>query len=344
MIKLNIGGRLVCMNKFFNATDKTAALGFVADASASATVVCIDTPPTPVFVEFVRELHVAGRRVMVRDHHDVTGDPKSPRDEEIRAAADSVRTLLGEDAIVSDRQVNPACSTLVAIGEFQSEEYILVLDQDADGLTAGMKALGYVYPELDADAALLDGPPTRRQGLSTFGDLLNKAGATLPPFNDRSYEVAAATLYEGWIRATQGDKVAMTELETKVSQFDQMVTKAKAIATMAIEVTAGVWLVDVSGNRGYHMATLSTELESHPGCKVTIIRKDDGPIAKIGGVQYSLARHSADKETDLKSLLPSGFVSSPETGMIGNVPFLIHTSQEVWDKVVLPALQVRFAS
>lgn len=343
MIKLNLGGRPTIMIKFFNAADKIAALEFIQTHNGK-TVVCLDTPSTPVFIEFVRELHNAGRQVVVRDHHDVTGEPRSSRDAEIRAAADAVRTLLGVDAVVSDRQANPACSTLVKIGEFQNEEYILILDKDADGLTAGMKAVGITYPELDSDAALLDGPPTRRQGLSPLGDLLNKAGATLPSFNDRSYEAASTTLYESWVRATQGDQPALVELETKVSQFDQMVAKAKAIATTATEVVPGVWLVDVVGKRGYHMATISAEVEAQPRCKITIVRKDDGPIARIGGVQYSLARHTADKEFDMKSLLPSGFTSSPETGMIGNVPFLIHTSQEVWEKVVLPALTTRFAN
>jgi hypothetical protein len=118
-----------------------------------------------------------------------------------------------------------------------------------------------------------------------------------------------------------------------------MVAKAQAIATTATEVAAGVWLVDVAGQSGFHLATLSALLEAWPGCRVTVVRKNDGPIAKIGGVQYSLARHSADKETDLKSLLPNGFVSSPETGTIGNVPFLIHVSEEVWWSQVLPSLQ-----
>lgn len=341
MIKLNIAGHQVAMTRFFSAADKAAGLEFVATAP-SATVVCVDTPPTQVFVEFVTELHAAGRRVVVRDHHDVAGEPRSPRDAEIRASADAIRTLLGANAVVSNRVANPACSSLVEPGEFSGKEYILVCDADADGLTAGMKALGVVYPELDADAALLDGPPTRRQGLSALGELLNKAGVTLPPFNDRGYESAAQALYETWIHATQGDKAALEELATKVSQFDEMVAKTRVLAATATEVVPGVWLVDIVGQHGFHLATLSASLEARPDCKVTVVRKDDGPIAKIEGIQYSLARHSADKESDLKEFFPAGFKSSPEEGYIGNVPFLVHCGQSQWASEVFPALMRRF--
>ena len=159
-----------------------------------------------------------------------------------------------------------------------------------------------------------------------------------------TYETAAATLYGHWVKATQGDEVALAELATQVAKFEEMVAMAKVIATTAQVICAGkVALVDVVGKRGYHLGTLASELEKLVGVGgVTVVRKDDGPIAKIGGVQYSLSRHSADKDTDLKSLLPSGFTSAPETGMIGNVPFLIHTSQEVWERVVLSALQAQF--
>lgn len=342
MIKLNLAGHIVGMTRFFNAADKSAALEFVA-ASTATTVVCLDTPATPTFVEFVRELCAMGRQVVIRDHHDVAGEPSSPRDKEIRASADTLRSLLGDEAVISNRDANPACSSLVKTGEFTDEDYVLILDADPDGLTAGMKALGITYPELDADAALLDGPPTRRQSLSEVGELLNKAGATLPPFKDKSYEGACTSLYENWVKATQGDKIALVELSTKVEKlFEDMVVKAKAIATTATEVATGVWLVDVAGIHNYHMATLAADMEARPGCRVTVIRKDDGPIAQIGGVQYSLARHTSDEDLDMKNLFPKGFNSSAQTGMIGNVPFLIHASQKVWEEILLPTLKERF--
>lgn len=344
MVKLKIGGREVAMVKFFAATDKAAAFEFV-ETRPGASVVCLDTPPTPVFGEFVRELTEVGRVVIVRDHHDVAGDPKSPRNVEIRAAADSIRAVCGANTVVSNRVANPACSSLIVAGEFAGDEFMIVADQDMDGLTAAMKALGVVYHELDTDAAILDGTlarKTREFGLSSLGELLVKGSATLPPFNDRNYEVAAQELYGSWVAATQGDSAALESLATKVAKFEEMVVKAKALAATATEVAPGCWLVDVTGQHGFHLGTLSASLEARPGCKVTIVRKDDGPIAKIGGVQYSFARHSADKDTDLKSLFPAGFKSSPEEGYIGNVPFLVHCGEKQWAEHVRVALLEKF--
>ena len=43
-------------------------------------------------------------------------------------------------------------------------------------------------------------------------------------------------------------------------------------------------------------------------------------------------------EINLQELLPSGFVSSPESGIISNTTFLLHVSENVWKETVLPAL------
>ncbi len=86
-------------------------------------------------------------------------------------------------------------------------------------------------------------------------------------------------------------------------------------------------------------------MESRNGVKVTAQRKSQGPIAaKCGGVQYSLAVTKASQaEVNLQELLPAGFASSPEAGIISNTTFLLHVSESVWNETVLPALQSRFA-
>jgi hypothetical protein len=85
-------------------------------------------------------------------------------------------------------------------------------------------------------------------------------------------------------------------------------------------------------------------MESRPGTKVTVQKKAQGPIAgKHGGVQISLAVAKAHQAAvNLQELLPSGFTSSPEAGIISNTTFLLHVSQEVWDSTVLPALTAKF--
>jgi len=69
-----------------------------------------------------------------------------------------------------------------------------------------------------------------------------------------------------------------------------------------------------------------------------VIVKSDGPIGKLFGKQYSVALKNGVQGIDFKQILPAGFVSSPEAGLICNVPFLMHCSQEQWQTVVLPAL------
>ncbi|MBI4099095.1 hypothetical protein HY442_01035, partial [Candidatus Parcubacteria bacterium] len=45
-----------------------------------------------------------------------------------------------------------------------------------------------------------------------------------------------------------------------------------------------------------------------------------------------------------QELLPSGFTNTPEAGIISNTTFLLHVSESVWNEVVFPALQKRFAA
>lgn len=68
-----------------------------------------------------------------------------------------------------------------------------------------------------------------------------------------------------------------------------------------------------------------------------------GPIAAKHGVQISLAvKPERQKEVNLQELLPAGFESSPDAGIISNTTFLLHVSEAKWKEVVLPALRAKF--
>ena len=73
-------------------------------------VVIIDHPPTQGLVPLIRALEGEGAEVYLRDHH-ADGD----RD---RAIVSRCREILGDRAVVTTRVEHPACSTLVAVGEF----------------------------------------------------------------------------------------------------------------------------------------------------------------------------------------------------------------------------------
>lgn len=347
MFSIAINGSSIHFTKLFATADKDNVLAAVEGATR---VVFIDTPSTPHLVATIETLISRGVEVVVRDHHDVPS-PRNPREQEIADAANRVRELVGGNAIISNRTENPACSSLIEVSEFVGEDTAIVADPDPDGLTAAMKALGSVYDGLDADAATLDGARSEQTAdrLTPVALFLVKGMATLPPFNAERPQIAEEAkgkLFAEFAAAATGDATALESLGRKVEAYETGVRVAEALAAEATQPVAGVVMVDAVGKPRHDLSTLASKMESTPGCRVTVVRKDNGPIAgKHGGVQVSLAvvkAHQAD--INLQELLLPGFVSSPESGIISNTSFLLHVSQEVWESQVLPALSARFAS
>ncbi len=345
MFSLNIGDRPVLFSKFFAASDREAVLAAIP--MAARRVVFLDTAATGELVATVATLRERDVEVVVRDHHDAPAR-SNPREVAIADAAARVRELCGDRAVISDRKSHPACSTLVEIGEFVGEGTIVVADNDPDGLTVAMKALGVVYDDLDADAAVLDGARSEQtpERLSPLAMLLCRGLATLPPFNAQRPEIsegAKGKLFATFVEAAEGDIDALQSLEANVKAFEEGVRVAEEIAATATEPAHGVWMVDAVGKGRHDLATLTQRLEARKGCRVTVVRKDQGPIApKHGGIQISLAVVKAHQaEINLQTLLPAGFVSSPESGIISNTTFLLHLSEQNWNEMVLPALCAR---
>ncbi len=353
MIQLTVKNRPVVMTKFFNGEDKYNVLNAIEGGfwgERTNRVVFIDTPSTQHLVATIEELVSCGVEVVVRDHHDVPS-PRNPREQEIADAAARVRELVGSNAVISDRATHPACSTLIEIGEFVGVGTVIVADPDPDGLTATMKAVGVVYDGIDADAAVLDGARSEQtaEWLTPVALLLVKGMATLPPFNPERPQIseeAKGKLFAEFAAAATGDDTALESLGRKVEAYEAGVREAEALAATATQPVAGVIMVDSVGKPRHDLTALTQRLEAIAGAKVTVVRKDNGPIApKHDGVQISMAVIKAfQAEVNLQELLLPGFVSSPESGIISNTTFLLHVSQEVWESQVLPALQSRFAN
>lgn len=347
MFKIEIDRTPVVFSKFFNAGDKDNVLAAIPEGT-TARVVFIDTPSTPNLIKTIESLVSRGIEVVVRDHHDMPC-ARNPREQEIADAANKVRSLVGSNATISDRQANPACSGLIEIGEFVGEGTVIVADPDPDGLTAAMKALGAVYDGLDADAAVLDGARSEQTAdrLTPVALLLVKGMATLPSFNPERPQVseeAKGKLFAEFVSAASGDATALESLGRKVEAYEAGVKEAEAIAATATQPVSGVIMVDAVGKPQHNLATLAGKMECIPGCRITVVRKDNGPIAaKHGGVQVSLAVVKAHQaEINLQELLLPGFTSSPESGIISNSPFLLHVSESVWNETVLPALRKQY--
>jgi hypothetical protein len=347
MFSIQINSTPVNFTKFFGVGDKDSVLAAIPEGTKR--VVFIDTPSTAHLVGTIESLISRGIEVVVRDHHDVPS-PRNPREQEIHDAASKTRELVGSNATISDRATHPACSGLIEIGEFNGEGTVLVADPDPDGLTAAMKAVGIVYDGLDADAAVLDGARSEQtaERLTPIALLLVKGMATLPPFNaDRPQiaEEAKGKLFAEFAAAAGGDAAALESLGRKVEAYEEGVRAAEAIAALTFSPVAGVVVADAVGKPRHDLATLAAKMEAQQGCRVTVVRKDNGPIAAKHGVQYSLAvvkAHQAD--INLQELLKPGFTSSPESGIISNTTFLLHVSAEVWENEVLSALTARLTA
>lgn len=133
-------------------------------------------------------------------------------------------------------------------------------------------------------------------------------------------------------------------LQARLSQvvlaYDAAVNTSQSLAEAAIEIVPGVMLSDCTEKPNFDPGTLLHLLEQKPGCRVTVLKKNLGPIAALHGVQYSLAVAKIyQKEINLQKILLADTKSSPEYGVITNVSFLLHVCETIWNEVVLYRLQ-----
>ncbi len=300
----------------------------------------MDTGATPDLVATIESLVEKGISVTIRDHH--KGEGRNPE------AADTIEQILGDNAQIVDRKTAPGCATLITLGEF-SDYDVIVADPDYDGLVAAMKAVGVSYEGMDDDAEVFDVRPKQSaETLTELGWTAVRALATLPPFNKERPEVsenAKNELFDSFVKAASGDTEARANLEGRVAEYEAGVAEAeRLLAEKMSKPCTGVVLIDSVGAERSDLNTLTRGMESE-GAKVTVVRKDFGPIAgKPGGhgTQYSLAvvRKHQD-EIDLRNLVPEGTETSPQAGLLSNVAFLLHCNEKVWNETILPALESR---
>lgn len=347
MIKLTINNVPALFIKAFTPEDVETIIGFVRDAfkfhsSSSNTILFIDTPITNATVEAVERLKDEGFDVVFRDHHGIEGEPTNDREARVVKATHKLRQMLGDNCTITYRRLHPACSTLVKAGEFTGAVAIIA-DPDADGLTAAMKAAGITYEGLDEDAAKLDGEPQLQVTGTPISQLLAKGIAVIPSYDatkPKDREIAHQKLFSDWLKAVEGNEAARNRLEEQVENYDQAVRVSHELVKSAVTVAPGVVLVDVSNKPLFDPGTLNALLETETTCQITVIRKDLGPIAAVHGIQYSLAvAKSYQNQINLHELVPTDAKSSPEVGIISNVSFLLHTSEDVWKNEVLPRLK-----
>jgi hypothetical protein len=347
MITLTINGVPTLFIKAFTANDVQIIMEFVRGAATfhsgtSNRILFIDTPITAATVEAVEKLKSERFQISFRDHHGIDGEPSNDRERQVVTASAKLNQLLGENCCITFRRLHPACSTLVSVGEFE-DAVAIIADPDADGLTAAMKAAGISYPGLDDDAAKLDGEPQSQVTGTPISQLLAKGIAVIPSYDSskpKEREIAHQKLFADWLKAVCGNKSSLRRLEERVAVYKEAVQVSQALARTAVVVAPGVVLVDVVDKPLFDPGTLNALLESDPSCRVTVLRKSLGPIAAVHGIQFSLSVAKSYQDiVNLHNLVPSHAKSDPETGVISNVSFLLHTSEDVWKSEVLPRLK-----
>jgi hypothetical protein len=350
MISLKINNVPTLFIKAFTQADVHSILEFVRESASfhqgtSNRVLFIDTPITGATVEAVERLKAERYQVVFRDHHGIDGEPANDREKQVASAVARLTNLLGDDCLITIRRLYPACSKLVEVGEF-SDAIAIIADPDADGLTAAMKACGIAYPGLDEDAALLDGEPQCQVTGTPISQLLAKGIATIPSYDSsrpKEREVAYQKLFSDWLKAVSGDNVARKRLEERVTVYDDAVLVSQQLAETATQVAKGIFLVDVVGKPLYDPGTLMSFLERDADCRVVAVRKSLGPIAALHGIQYSLSVAKAYQNIiNLHKLVDSSAKSDPEIGIISNVSFLLHVSEDVWERDVFSRFHLLF--
>lgn len=346
MIKLTINRVPTLFIKAFNADDVQNIMQFVRKAASlyagrGNRVLFIDTPITAATVEAVEKLSSERFQVAFRDHHGIEGAPTNDRERQVAMAAAKLEQLLGANCHITFRRLHPACSTLVSVGEF-ADAVAIIADPDPDGLTAAMKAAGISYPGLDDDAAKLDGEPQSQVTGTPISQLLAKGMAVIPsydPSKPKEREKAQQSLFSDWLSAVTGNKAALRRLEKALGAYDEAVQISRSLAQSAVVVAPGVVLVDTVNKPLFDPGTLNSLLEGDPECRIMVVRKSLGQIAAYHGIQYSLSVAKAYQSTvNLQNLISTQARSDPASGIISNVSFLLHTSEDVWYEQVLPTL------
>lgn len=347
MITLKLNNVPTLFIKAFTTQDVQAILEFVREAASfysgdSNRILFIDTPITKATVEAVERLKAEGFRVCFRDHHGIDGMPSNDRENQVAISSTRLQELLADDCQITVRRLHPACSTLVFVGEFQ-DAIAIIADPDPDGLTGAMKASGIAYDGLDDDAALLDGEPQYQVTGTPISQLLAKGMAVIPsydPAKPKEREIAQQKLFADWVGAVNENEAARKRLEERVSLYDQAVLVAQELATFSVNIIPGVVLIDAAHKPLFDPGTLAAIIENDEQCRIMVVRKSLGPIAALHGIQYSLSVAKSYQNTiNLHHLIPSDTRSGPNGGVISNVSFLLHVSEDIWLRQVLPALK-----
>ena len=308
----------VILAKAFAESDVQKIVDAITLYKECKKILVVDHPPTPALNALLTAL-ADKMFVHYRDHHlsEKTMYPVMPANVQ---------------AVVVTREQHPSCSTLVSDGEFKG--HIVLADEDLDGFLSAMKAVGVSYPELDSDAAILDGPVSEmtENNLSHLGFLLMKAWKGLPGHQDPTRQIEINKIVSGYFEAAKSG--LFQELGALSYDFDRKVEATHVLFKCARIESSGYRMISIETNDVFDPVTLAQLMDEGVPVSGRIIKT--GPISKVHGSQISLARtKSGEHLIDFQHLVEKAFgpktdAWGPEFGIISNTPFLIHLSLTRW--------------
>lgn len=239
------------------------------------TVVFLDTVLTELFLNLVKELHENGYIVIIRDHHTHGGDID-------RDLVARFQEYIDSRSILTTRQEAPGCAQLVKVGEFSAENFIVIADNDKDGLLTAMKAKGIEYEGMTEDCDILDGNPAEQDPdkLTAWGKRLLMLTETMPRTRkDLDQDKEKFRRFSIFIRAVQGDEEALKFIDGEIqNQWEATRVQSERLVSQATKVCNQVFLVDMTlaENNGvtYDQGTLFRGCIAR-GTRVLVIKNTD---------------------------------------------------------------------
>jgi hypothetical protein len=234
-------------------------------------------------------------------------------------------------------------SDLVTLGEF-AQVKLIFCNRDVQWLLAAMKAIGAVYDQQDGggeafaiDAAIIAGQGDEEMRLSRLAHLLMEAQASLPSFPPSMGEFADhmwGRLFDYFASGVGRHAEAVRRLET--------FGRVEGLAAKAVEIAAGVWVVDARESPPPHFGQLIEAMGLLPGRVMTLVRQRVPGEKPAGGPELGLLLMDAEggqpaefqrfKANELPPELAAVIAASPGLDM----------SDALWYQSVVPVFRRLF--
>jgi len=248
----------------------------------------------------------------------------------------SILRAEGYEAVLRERVDRKTCTDLVTVGEF-ADATLIICDRDVDSLFGALKAIGLVYHEQDGGLAAFDGDATIIAGcgdeqmrLSRTAHLLVEAQAGLPSLPEYMADFSTylwGRLFDCFIASVGQNADALRRLENFLS--------VEVLAAKAVEIAAGVWVVDARETPPPDFHGLIEAMGQLPNRVMTLVRQRGRSTRTDGAPELGLLRIDQDgKPADFQRFTADEL--SPELAAFLEGSPGLDVSDAFWNENVVP--------